>query len=133
MVNEINQITGEIIGAAIEVHRILGPGLLESVYQSCMETELLSREVAFAAQVPVTVTYKDHLVASDGFRLDLLVRDCVVVELKSVEEVRDVHKKQLLTYRKLTRNQVGLLINFNVSTLREGITRVVNEYVADAG
>lgn len=133
MVNEINQITGEIIGAAIEVHRILGPGLLESVYQSCMETELLSREVAFAAQVPVTVTYKDHLVASDGFRLDLLVRDCVVVELKSVEEVRDVHKKQLLTYLKLTRNQVGLLINFNVSTLREGITRVVNEYVADAG
>jgi len=132
-VNEINQITGEIIGAAIEVHRILGPGLLESVYQSCMETELLSREVAFAAQVPVTVTYKDHLVASDGFRLDLLVRDCVVVELKSVEEVRDVHKKQLLTYLKLTRNQVGLLINFNVSTLREGITRVVNEYVADAG
>jgi len=131
--SELNALTGQIIGAAIEVHRVLGPGLLESVYQMCMEAELRLRQVSFVSQVPVAVAYKEQAMLPDGFRMDLLVDEAVVVELKSVEDVREVHKKQLLTYLKLTGKRVGLLINFNVPVLREGITRIVNEYEPDAG
>ncbi|MBM4148859.1 MAG: GxxExxY protein [Lentisphaerae bacterium] len=130
---ETDNITGQIIGAAIEVHRVLGPGLLESVYQSCMEAELGQRQIPFLPQVPVPVVYKEHVTVPDGFRVYLLVDDSVIVELKSVDAVKDVYKKQLLTYLKLTGKRVGLLINFNAPVLRDGITRVVNDYVADAG
>jgi len=123
---QMNGISERVIGAAIEVHRELGPGLLESVYQECMLMELRERGMGFQAQVPVHIHYKGHKVDSDPLRLDLLVDDEVVVELKSVEEILPVHKKQLLSYLKLAGKSLGLLINFNEVLLKDGITRMVN-------
>ena len=108
-----NQITEKIIGAAIEVHRKLGPGLLESAYQECLARELLLREIPFEREVPVPVVYKDvHLEC--GYRLDFLIEKTVVVELKAVDLMPPVYEAQLLTYLKLGGWQVGLLVNFNV-------------------
>ena len=126
MKEELNHITREIIGAALEVHRELGPGLLESVYQSCMIIELMERNLAVEAEVPVKIRYKGREIAADPLRIDLVADESVVVELKSVEEVKPVHKKQLLTYLRLSDKPLGLLINFNEVILKEGITRIAN-------
>ena len=117
----------EVIGAALEVHTILGPGLLESLYQKALIKELLLRGFEVKKEVPVQVTYKDELI-SDNLRIDLLVNNELIVEIKSVEEIHPVHFKQLASYLKLYNKRVGLLINFNVQSLKEGIHRVVNPY-----
>ena len=117
-------ITEKIIGAAIEVHRALGPGLLESAYQTCTARELFLRNVRYGEQVPLPVEYKGVRLDC-GYRMDFVVENRVVVELKAVEMVLPVHEAQLLTYLKLTGLRVGLLINFNVPVLRHGIVRRV--------
>ena len=118
----INQITQKIIGCAIEVHKILGPGLLESVYEECLAFELYSQRLLVERQVPLPVVYK-NIELECGYRIDILVEDSVIIELKSIEELMPVHEAQILTYMKLTNKEVGLLINFNVSLLKEGIVR----------
>ena len=121
---EINQVTETIIGAAIEVHRALGPGLLESTYEECLCRELSLRGVPFERQRSLPVEYKG-LRLDCGYRLDLLVADTVVVEIKAVESLLPIHEAQLLTYLRLGGWKVGLLINFNVAILRQGIRRRV--------
>lgn len=116
--------TEPIIGAAIDVHKQLGPGLLESTYEECLCHELHLRRIQFQRQVELPVVYKG-LKLDCGYRLDLLVEDTVVVELKAVEQLLPVHEAQLLTYLHLTRKRVGLLINFNVPLLKDGIRRRV--------
>ena len=116
--------TKEIIGAAIEVHKDLGPGLLESVYEVCLCSELAERGIAFQRQVSLPVAYKGRKLDA-GLRIDLLVEDRVVVELKSVEALLPLHEAQLLTYLKLTGKKVGLILNFNVSRMTDGILRRV--------
>ena len=123
----INNITSEIINAAIEVHDALGPGLLESVYEKALKRELELRGLKANTQQPVDMVYKGVKIADD-LRLDMIVEDTVIIELKSVEELKNVHYKQLQTYLRLLDKRVGLLINFNVSLLREGLHRVVNNY-----
>ena len=118
------ELTDQIIGAAIEVHKALGPGLLESAYQACLARELSLRRVAFKREKPLPVEYKG-VQLDCGYRLDFLVNDKVVVELKAVEHVLPVHEAQLLTYLMLSGCRVGLLINFNVPVLKDGITRRV--------
>jgi GxxExxY protein len=125
---EINDITSKVIKAALTVHNELGPGLLESVYQECLYIELEEMGLDVKGEVKIPVTYRGREITQDGFRIDLLVEDAVVVELKSVEEVKPVHKKQLLTYLRLTKKPVGLLINFNEVMLKKGIVRIVNSY-----
>ena len=120
-------LTYEIINCAYEVHSFLGPGLLESVYQRALVHELRLRGFNVISEIPIDIEYKG-LNIGDHLRLDILVDEEVVIELKSVENILPVHKKQLLTYLKLLDLHVGLLINFNVSMLREGITRIVNDY-----
>jgi len=118
-------LTEKIIGAAIEVHRALGPGMLESAYEECLCRELSLRGIAFQRQVPLPVEYKG-VKLDCGYRLDLVIEDAVVLELKCVEHVLPVHEAQLLTYLKLTGKRIGLIINFNVATLvRGGIVRKV--------
>lgn len=123
---DINRLTNKIIGAAITVHKELGPGLLESVYLNCMSAELASMKVIVRKEVSLPVLYRGQIVSDEGFRLDLLIEDLVIVELKSVEKVQPVHAKQLLTYLKLANKPLGLLINFNVPVLKDGITRISN-------
>lgn len=122
----INEISAAVIKAAIKVHTELGPGLLESVYQTCLEIELKTMGLKVEAQKPVEIIYAGQRITDEGFRIDLLVEDQLIVELKSVEEVSRVHKKQLLTYLKLARKPLGLLINFNMELLKEGLTRIAN-------
>ena len=117
-------LTGQVIAAAMEVHRTLGPGLLESVYQACLVHELQLRKIDFVQQIELPVSYKDVRLGC-GYRIDLVVGNRVVVELKSVQEVLPVHEAQLLTYMRLTNIHVGLLINFNVPVLKKGIKRRV--------
>jgi GxxExxY protein len=117
-------LTEGIIGAAIEVHRQLGPGLLESVYQECLCRELQLRDIPFKTQIELPIVYKG-LARGGVYRIDLIVADEVVIELKSVEHILSVHQAQLLTYLKLTGKRVGLLINFNVPVLARGIIRRV--------
>jgi GxxExxY protein len=123
---KLNFLSSKIIHAAIEVHRELGPGLLESVYQGCMIVELEKMDVKVQGEVPLPVFYKGVKIRDEGFRIDLLVEDQIVVELKSVEQVQPVHKKQLLTYLRLANKEVGLLINFGEVLLKKGIYRVIN-------
>jgi len=118
------ELTGQIIGAAIEVHRVLGPGLLESAYEECLCHELEMRGIAFRRQVVLPVEYKG-LLLSCGYRLDVVVEDQVILELKAVEKLMPIHDAQLLTYLKLSGKRVGLLINFNVELLKHGIVRKV--------
>ena len=118
----INSLTHEIIGAAIEVHRHLGPGLLESSYRECLCHELLIREVSFRREYGLPLQYKGIRLEC-GYRLDLLVGGLVVVELKAVERLAAIHDAQLLTYLRIGGWRVGLLINFNVAVLKEGIRR----------
>jgi len=119
-----DQLTGTIIGAAIEVHRYWGPGLLESIYENSLCRELDLRGVEYVQQHCLPLIYKDAKVGDD-LRLDLWVEQKVVVEAKSVSELAPIHEAQLLTYMRLTRSAVGLLINFNVPTLKQGIRRLV--------
>ena len=123
---DINQLSSQIIKAAINVHKELGPGLLESVYQACMIIELKNVGIKVQSEVPFPIFYRGQSIHEEGFRLDILVEDTIIVELKSVEEVKPVHKKQLLTYLKLANKTIGLLINFNEVLLKDGITRVIN-------
>jgi GxxExxY protein len=123
---DFNQLSSSIIKAAIAVHRELGPGLLESVYQSCLAIELRDMGLEVQTEVPLPVVYRGHIIEEQGFRLDLLIEGKIIVELKSVEQVQPVHKKQLLTYLRLANKPLGLLINFNEVLLKEGITRIVN-------
>jgi GxxExxY protein len=118
------QLTEAIIAAAIEVHREMGPGLLESSYRVCLCRELTLRGIEFKTEVSLPVTYKGAKLDA-GYRIDLLVADTVIVELKAIEKVLPVHEAQLLTYMKLSGKRVGLLINFNVPLLKQGLTRRV--------
>jgi GxxExxY protein len=118
------ELTRQIIGSAIEVHRELGPGLLESAYEECLCCELNDRKVNFQRQLTVPVSYKG-LALDCGYRLDLLIEDTIIVELKSIEGFLPIHGAQLLTYMKLLSKPVGILINFNVPLLKQGILRKV--------
>lgn len=115
-----------MIGAAIEVHKHLGPGLLESSYEACLSHELNLRDIPYERQLALPVEYKGVQVDA-GYRMDLLVADELIVELKAVDNIEDIHKAQLLTYLKLSGKQTGLLIKFNVPYLRDGIVRLVND------
>jgi len=117
-------LTREIIGAAIEVHRVLGPGLLESAYQVCLCHELRTRKINFTCEVPLPICYKDVRLEC-GYRIDICVEDRVVLELKSVEALTDLHKAQLLTYLRISGKKIGLLLNFNIPVLKDGIVRLV--------
>ena len=124
---DLNQISSQVIKAAINVHKSLGPGLLESVCQSCMVIELKNMGIKVRSEVPVPIFYRGQRVHEEGFRIDLLVENTIIVELKSVEKVQAVHKKQLLTYLRLAKKPLGLLINFNEILLKDGITRIIND------
>jgi len=120
----VDAITERVIGAAIEVHQELGPGLLEAAYEECLAREFVLRDIPFERQKPVPLTYKGSHVDVD-FRLDFLVGGLVVVELKAVEAIQPIHEAQVITYLKLARLQVALLINFNTKILKNGIHRLV--------
>jgi GxxExxY protein len=120
----------QIIACAIEVHRELGPGLLESCYRRCLEKELHEGKAKVVSEIPVTVIYKAEKVDC-GFRLDLVVNDLVVVEIKAVEHLMPVHSAQVLTYLRLANYQVGLLINFNKRMVKDGIKRLLNRVQAE--
>jgi GxxExxY protein len=122
---EINDLTGEVIGAAIEVHKALGPGLLESTYEECLCIELGLRNVPYERQKEIPITYKG-INLDYAYRLDVVVPNELIVELKACESLEPIHEAQLLTYLKLSGIKVGLLINFNVPTLKEGIRRLVD-------
>ena len=124
---EMNRITDIVISAAIAVHRELGPGLLESAYEACLVYELIQHGLSVERQKSVPVTYRGVKIDC-GYRIDLLVEDKVVVELKAVERLEPIHEAQLLSYLKLPGYQIGLLINFNVRMLKQGIKRLVNNF-----
>jgi len=124
---KLNQITEAIIGAAIEVHRALGPGLLESAYEACTAFEVAQRGLRVEEQKPLPVVYREVRLDC-GYRLDLLVEEAVIVEIKAVERLMPIHQAQLLSYLKLSGCKVGLLINFNVEILKHGVRRVVNNF-----
>jgi GxxExxY protein len=121
----INELSYQIIGCAMEVYKTLGPGLLESAYEKALIHELKQSGLSVKSQMPVEFLYKG-LNIGEGLRIDIMVDDQIIVELKSVEEVKPVHHKQLLTYLKLLDKRLGLLINFNVDDLKHGIKRIVN-------
>jgi len=120
-----NEISKEIVDAALKVHRALGPGLLESAYEECLTYELLKKELHIERQKALPVVYEEVKLEA-GYRVDLLVENKVIIELKSVEALNDVHLAQILTYLKLSDCKLGLLINFNVALIKQGIRRVVN-------
>ena len=119
---EINQITEKIIGCSIEVHKCLGPGLLESAYEECLAFELQKAGLIIERQKPVPIIYKERKL-DYGYRIDILVEDTVLIELKSVDAFNPVHEAQILTYMKFAGKKIGLLINFNVTMLRNGLRR----------
>jgi len=121
----INDLSGAVIGAAIEVHTILGPGLLESVYEECLCRELELREIPYERQKELPIEYKG-VKLDCGYRLDLVIQNAIILELKSCENIEPIHKAQLLTYLKLSGLNLGLILNFNVPLMRNGIVRVVN-------
>jgi GxxExxY protein len=120
---QLDRLAYQVIGAAIEVHRLLGPGFLESVYEEAMCIELALREIAFTRQHQVTIDYKGRPVGQG--RLDILVAESLVVELKAVEALAPIHSAQMISYLRITKRQLGLLINFKVAILRDGIRRIV--------
>jgi GxxExxY protein len=124
---DLNHLTSKIIGAGIEVHKTVGPGLLESAYEECLCHELQQRKLKFKRQTPLPIIYKGKKLDC-GYRLDVLVEDKVIVELKAVEKIEPIHTAQLLTYLRLSNLEVGLIMNFNSSRMRDGIVRVVNNY-----
>ena len=123
---DINKISGKIIGAAIEVHKNLGPGLLESAYEQCLCYELNLQGLSFERQQPLPVVYKGKRLDC-GYRLDMVVDNAIILELKACETILQIHKAQLLTYLKLSGLQLGLILNFNVPVMRDGIVRMVNK------
>src|SRR5262249_9771458 len=127
IIEDLNKITGTILDCSIEVHKQLGPGLLESVYEICLVKELISRGLRVQRQVLLPVVYKNESLDLD-FRIDILVENEVIVELKAVEGLLPVHEAQLLTYLKLADKRVGLLINFNEALLKNGFKRMINGY-----
>ena len=131
--SKLNQLSSKIIKAAINVHKELGPGLLESVYSSCIAIELRNMDIEVKSEVSLPIVYRGQKVSEDGFRLDLLVEDTIIVELKSVEKIQPVHQKQLLTYLRLADKPLGLLINCNEVLIRDGITRIVNADLSERG
>ncbi len=126
---DVDEITRIIIGAAIEVHKALGPGLLESVYEECLYYELTLRQLKVSRQLELSINYK-KVKLDIGYRLDLLVENKVVVELKTIDKFKSIHDAQLLAYMKLVNCSVGLLINFNVPVLKQGLRRKVLNYDA---
>ncbi|HMV81239.1 MAG TPA: GxxExxY protein [Leptospiraceae bacterium] len=121
------ELTDLVIGCCIEIHRTLGPGLLESVYEEVLSFELKEKGISFTRQQIVPVEYRGRVLEA-GFRADIIVNDKIILEIKSVEKILPLHSKQLLTYLKLTQKRIGLLINFNVNLLKDGIKRIVNGY-----
>ena len=121
---EFDDLSRRVIGCAIEVHKALGPGLLESTYECCLAHELRQSGISFQLQFPLPVRYKD-VTLDCGYRLDVFVEKRLIVELKSVDEIKSIHEAQLLTYLKLAEVRIGLLINFNCKMLKEGIKRLV--------
>ena len=124
---KINNITGQIIDAAMKVHSALGPGLLESAYEACLAHELRKRGLSVQTQVVLPIEY-DGVKLNAGYRIDLFVDESVIVELKAVEKVNPIFEAQLLSYLKLSNQKVGLLINFHVPRLKDGLKRIVNNY-----
>jgi GxxExxY protein len=125
--DRLDQISSRIIGAAIEVHRHLGPGLLESAYQTCLAFEVKQFGLKVEEQKPLPVVYK-QVKLDCGYRLDMVVEDEVIVEVKAIEKLLPIHEAQLLSYLRLTRKRVGLLMNFHVPVLKNGLKRIVNEF-----
>jgi GxxExxY protein len=125
--DELNALSRRVIGAAIEVHRHLGPGLLESAYQACLAEELRFLRIPFEEQVPLPLTYRARKLDC-GYRLDFVVGSGLVLELKSVDGIAPIHVAQILSYLRLSNRWLGLLINFNVPVLKNGIKRVVNQF-----
>ncbi len=121
----INEISGVIVDAAFKIHMTLGPGLLETVYEAVLEKKLTMRGLRVRRQVPVAIRYAD-MTFDEGFRADLIVEECVVVELKSVEQLHPVHAKQVLTYCRLLDFRLGLLVNFGAALMKDGIKRIAN-------
>jgi len=124
---QLNEITEQIIGAAIDVHRALGPGLLESAYEACLAFELVSRGLKIEQQRALPVIYRD-VKLDCGYRLDLVVENSVVIELKAIDQLLPIHRAQLLSYLKLSGLKVGLLINFHTKMLKDGVVRLVNNF-----
>jgi GxxExxY protein len=123
----LNRMSGVIVDAAIAVHTALGPGLLESAYEACLLHELRKRDLTVEAQVPLPIVY-DSVHLEIGYRIDLLVEDTIIVELKACESIAPVHRVQLLSYLKLSKKPLGLLLNFHASLMRDGIVRMKNGY-----
>lgn len=124
----LDELTYEVVGAAIEVHKIMGRGLLESLYHQCLKEELIHRKINFLTEMKIPILYKEKELETD-FRCDLFIENCLVVELKSVNEMTNVFEAQLLTYMKLLKSPKGILINFNCSNIfKEGQKTYVNEY-----
>ena len=123
----LDELSYKVIGCAMEVQNVLGPGLLESVYEQALIHELVTNGIPVKGQIEVDVNYKGMNIAN-GFRVDLIVDDELIIELKSVEDIRPIHQKQLQTYLKLMDKRIGLLINFNTINLKDGIKRIVNKY-----
>ncbi len=124
---EDNDLTDKIIGCSIKVHKALGPGLLESAYQACLYYELVKSGLNVEKEKPLPLVYEE-VKLDCGYRMDLVVENRIIVEVKSVDTLNDIHLAQVLTYLKLTKNRFGLLINFNVLKLKDGVKRVVNGY-----
>ena len=125
--NTIDSIAAEIVDSAFKIHKALGPGLLESAYEACLEHELTKRGYTVERQKPQPVHY-DGIIIDTGYRLDLLVNDLVIIELKAVVELAPIHHAQLTTYLKLSQKTLGLLINFNVHLIKNGIRRIANQF-----
>jgi GxxExxY protein len=123
----LNEMTQSVIGAAIKVHRVLGPGLLESAYLACLAFELRREGLKVRTQFPVPVAYED-VTLDCGFRADVIVEDAVILEIKAVEQLAAIHLAQMMTYLRLTGHSVGLIINFNTKVLTQGVRRVVNKF-----
>ncbi|MEN1681441.1 MAG: GxxExxY protein [Planctomycetota bacterium] len=122
---QLNLVSGAVVDSAIAVHRELGPGLLESAYEACLFFELKARGIAVHRQVELPIEYRGHRIET-AYRLDLLVEQLVVLELKAVQAITDIHRTQLLSYLKLSKKPLGLLMNFNVELMKHGITRIAN-------
>jgi len=125
-VEDRDELTREIIGAAIDVHRLLGPGLLESTYEECLAFELQDRGMKFQRQLEIPIRYKGRQLKI-GYRIDLLIDRQIIVELKSVQSIEPIHEAQLLTYLKLSNKRCGLLLNFNVPMMKQGVRRLLND------
>ena len=129
--SELNELSGIIVDAAMEVHRELGPGLLERVYEASLAKELRLRGISSVRQLPQPVIYKGEELEDEGYKIDLLVEDCIIVELKTVSELLPIHHSQLLTYLRLSEKKLGQLINFHVPLLKNGIKRLVHDFPSE--